>query len=821
MQPEPESDTDNRKARASSALLAGVTRRPVLLLGLLVAVTAAMASWGAGISIRGDMEDLFPEDTPVVKRAREARGIVGNRSELLILIGSPDRTTNRVIGNELVELLSSETQLIESAQCRYDEEFVNFFEKNALLYLTTEDVKEIKQDVDNAIAQAVMVDDFEFEEDFDVDSDHGGDSTAEEQETRIPTQEEIEKRYEVRAFKEYFESPDGQVLAVKAYPTFQPSQTDRAQVLNQRLKELIAQVLSQEGRGDVEITIEGEYGRLAETVDTIKNELRLATAIAIGGICFLLILGFRRLRAVFLVLLPLIVGLVWTLFAARLFVGYLNIITAFIFAILVGLGIDFVVHGAERIDEEYGRGHSLAEAIRRGLGKLGVAMVAAALTTMATFAVLVVFEFRGFSQFGGLAATGVFMCLLALYIFLPPLSLVLATFRAPRRRLDTSSATAPSKGSTRGVRSLAGGVVYAFVALGTWGALSVPDVEFEADTSRWRVKRTNKSSDLSKKYRAEAEKKTYAPALIVTGGVEETQRVHRYLEEQVSDASSGLLHSVRSVFSFVPAEQAKKIALVTEMKRKIDNKYDYLEGQVKTDADKLRPHLEPYEFGANDLPASLRRQFTDTRDQFGRYVLLYFHGRKSNALHVEKIRASFEEVKVDERTYFSTASYYILAEAYKVVKEDGPAAVGLAAVVILVLLIVFFRRLCDVLVIYIPLVTSFLMLMGLLAWLGIPLNIFNVVVLPIAFGIGVDTSIHLVMRLNEGVSLRTTLATTGKAALLSTLTTAVGFLSLLAVSNEGLQSLGLVAALGVGCAYVCSVGLFSAATVLGWKSASS
>ena len=58
--------------RALPAPLARVTRRPVLLLGLLVAVTAAMASWGAD-SIRGDMEDLFPEDTPV-ERAREARG---------------------------------------------------------------------------------------------------------------------------------------------------------------------------------------------------------------------------------------------------------------------------------------------------------------------------------------------------------------------------------------------------------------------------------------------------------------------------------------------------------------------------------------------------------------------------------------------------------------------------------------------------------------------------------------------------------------------------------------------------------------------------
>jgi len=815
----PETDTKHQEQNQGRAarFLAWMLRRPFLALLVLTAMTAGMVTWGAGISIRGDMEDLFPEDTPIVKRARDARGTVGSRSELLILVGSPDRDINRAVGEELAELLAAEDELIDSAHCKHDAEFVSFFEKNALLYLESKELEEIKQDVDNAIAQAVMVDDFEFEDDFEVDSDYGGDAASDAQESRIPTQAEIEKKYGTGSFREYFESPDGQVLGVKAYPTFKPSETGRAQVLNQRVKELIAKVKSKEGRGQVDITVEGEYSRLAETVDTIKAELRLATGIAIVGICFILMIGFRRIRSVFVVLVPMVVGLGWTLFAARLFVGYLNIITAFIFAILVGLGIDFVVHGAERIDEEYARDGNLTHAIGRGLGKLGWAMVAAAVTTIATFAVLVVFDFRGFSQFGGLAAAGVFLCLVSLYVYLPPLTVVLDRLRATPRRVGSQAKKESLLTESRMFRSGAGVLIYVFLGLGTWGAVSIPNVEFEADTSRWRVKRVSKASDLSKKYRTEADKRSYAPALVVTAGLEETRKVHQHLEPQVSEEAPKLLQSIRSVYSLVPEEQERKLALVAEMKRKIDNKYDYLEGQAKDDADKLRPHLEPSSFGPHELPESLKERFTDTKGKFGRYVLLYFNGRKSNALHVEKIRDAYEAIELDGKTYYSTASYYILAEAFRVVKEDGPIAVGLAAAVILILLVFFFRRVRDVLLIYIPLVTSFLLLMGLLAWLEVPLNIFNVVVLPIAFGIGVDTSIHLVMRLNEGTTLRTTLQTTGKAAFLSTATTAVGFLSLLCVSNEGLQSLGIVAALGVGCAYLCSVGLFSAAVLLGWK----
>lgn len=796
--------------RASSRYWDALLRRPRWTLLCLVILSGLGAWWGAGIQIRGDLEDLFPDDTPVVQRARAARAILGQRSQLLILVGGPDKALNRVVGQEITLALEAEEGLISSVAFHRD---ISFFEKNALLYLEVAQVQDVLDEVSNAISQAVMVDDFEFEEDLEVDSAHGGAGG----ESRIPTRETIAEKYKNQELGAYFESPDGQVLAIKATPTFKPTETGRGEELNRIVQQALDAAKAKPGRQDITFSVEGEYSQLAKTVDTIRSELKLATVVALATICLILLVGFRRLRAIVLVLFPLLVGLAWTLFAARLAVGYLNIITAFIFAILVGLGIDFVLHGVGRVEEDERKGHDLRDALQGGLTDLGPSMLAAGLTTMATFAVLITFDFRGFSQFGFLAATGVLACLAALYVFYPPLALSLERL-LPRRVSPQAAAETRSprpRDGSRKLRALAGLAIYVAVALTAWGASSLGDVVFEADTRAWRTKVSRTSSELVTKYRREASQRPNAPALVVTAGLAETQALHASLHDRL--AGSDLLQEVRSIYTFVPEEQDAKLALVREIKRKLDNKADYLEEQAQRDAADLRRHLSPSRFDADDLPEWLKAEFRDSEGRFGRYVLLYFKGVKSNAAHVMQIRQAFEQISLGDTTFTSTASYYILAEVYRVVKEDGPRAVAYAALVIFIFLLLFFRGVGDALLVFIPLVVAFVTLMGILAASGISLNIFNIVVLPIIFGIGVDTSIHLVSRLNRGCSLHQTLATAGKAGLLSSATTIAGFLSLLVVSNDGLQSLGLVAAIGVAAAFIASTTLCSAAVLLGWK----
>ncbi len=408
-----------RISSAISTLVSRLIEHPARALMLASIAAILLGYWGAGIEIRSDMEDLFPDDTPNVVRARKARQILKQRSELQILIGGPSREANRRAGAVLAERVAGHRDMVGSVEFRRE---TSFFEKNAMLFLSLEDVREVHDEVRSAIKVAVerdmALDDFGLDEDEDGEANDGQESAKKE--SGIPDEAEIRERYNAEELSEFFESPDGQVIAVKAYPTFKPADAVRTRELLAVIDQEIATSLASQPNADLTVTIEGDYSQLTAAVDQIRTDLSWATGVALLLIVILLTVFFRRIRAVLLVMLPLLIGLAFTVGFARLSIGYLNLITAFIFAILVGLGIDFAVHAVSRVDEEVEGGEPLDSSLRRAFSGLGRAMLAAALTTMATFSALMIFDFRGFSQFGLLAAAGVALCLISVYLVLPP-----------------------------------------------------------------------------------------------------------------------------------------------------------------------------------------------------------------------------------------------------------------------------------------------------------------------------------------------------------------------------------------------------------------
>jgi predicted RND superfamily exporter protein len=89
---------------------------------------------------------------------------------------------------------------------------------------------------------------------------------------------------------------------------------------------------------------------------------------------------------------------------------------------------------------------------------------------------------------------------------------------------------------------------------------------------------------------------------------------------------------------------------------------------------------------------------------------------------------------------------------------------------------------------------------------GLELNLFNIVVLPTIIGVGIDNAIHIRhAHLREGRgSIPRVIAGCGKAALLSSATTAIGFGAAALAHHVGIASLGWLALLGVACAFVGS-----------------
>jgi hopanoid biosynthesis associated RND transporter like protein HpnN len=141
------------------------------------------------------------------------------------------------------------------------------------------------------------------------------------------------------------------------------------------------------------------------------------------------------------------------------------------------------------------------------------------------------------------------------------------------------------------------------------------------------------------------------------------------------------------------------------------------------------------------------------------------------------------------------------------VARDGLIATVLTIVIVMLLLWFDFRSFRMALLGVVPLLAGGIWMVGILKSLGMMLNFINVMGLPMIVGIGIDDGVHLLHRYQyEG--LRKTplvLKSTGKAILLTSLTTMAGFGSLSLASYRGWASLGILLAVGVGACFVTTV----------------
>jgi len=84
-----------------------------------------------------------------------------------------------------------------------------------------------------------------------------------------------------------------------------------------------------------------------------------------------------------------------------------------------------------------------------------------------------------------------------------------------------------------------------------------------------------------------------------------------------------------------------------------------------------------------------------------------------------------------------------------------------------------------------------------MGWAGIPVNLANIMTLPLVIGIGVTNGIHILNRYAEEGSAGIFSRSTGKAVLVSGLTAIAGFGSLILAQHRGIYSLGCMMATGI------------------------
>jgi hypothetical protein len=149
--------------------------------------------------------------------------------------------------------------------------------------------------------------------------------------------------------------------------------------------------------------------------------------------------------------------------------------------------------------------------------------------------------------------------------------------------------------------------------------------------------------------------------------------------------------------------------------------------------------------------------------------------------------------------------------------REGKTALLLAVVVILVVLLVDFKRPLLAVLSMLPLVSGFALMLLAMWLLHERLHYINMIAFPLIIGIGVDNGVHFLHRfLQEGPGgMERAVTSVGRAILMTSLTTMIGFGSLMLYLMRGMASLGLVLFIGVGACFLVTITLLPAlATIL-------
>lgn len=163
-----------------------------------------------------------------------------------------------------------------------------------------------------------------------------------------------------------------------------------------------------------------------ESLDAVSRALQISLPIAIV-LCFLIAAAFMRSIRYGLVSVVPIVITVALLYAFMEVAGFsINIVTATIGAVSIGIGIDFAIHYAMRYREELEANGDRLHAVRRAGEGTGIALLSSAVSSAVGFFILAFAPMPMFASYGLLTAVMITMAAAATLLVLPSL-LVMVT----------------------------------------------------------------------------------------------------------------------------------------------------------------------------------------------------------------------------------------------------------------------------------------------------------------------------------------------------------------------------------------------------------
>ncbi len=755
-------------------------RHPGVLILLALVLCVLSIRTASQLSYNPRMDNLLPQELELIKEFNHVVEKIGGSGPLVLVLENLDpRKAPKVIERLTLGLESlPEVRYVDSKIPK------DFIDNHQLYMAPLRDLMKLEDLMDEAIdyARGQLSGFFTLDpEDFNPDA-------LKKLADKYQIFEDIDPHYKGRKKQNYyiFVQPQGTVTDTDftSYFVF---------YINQKIEQLN---LYKHAPG-LKIHFTGSLMVRLEENETVVRDLKKAALLAATLATLIIVLYTRSGFSIPLIIVPLLLSLSYTFALTKVFIGHVNIISGFLVAILMGLGVDYGIHLYIRFKQELLKGRTIRDAVETVMTQVGRSSVIAMLTTISVFSILVFSDFKGFSEFGKIAVMGI-LCAFITYFFIFPAQVLFYDkvhwLRKPRPRVFTLKISNLYSSSPWFL-------ILLFILLMTGSALLLPGLKFEYDFQELRGHspaadyETASTNDFGY---------AFSPTVILTPKKENLFYIHQALEkikyENEKDSTIGL-HLSLNLFSKKEYESKKEV--LKRIREVFEENEDIIQLSLgKRRFEKLKKLIYSKPFDENAVPEILRKKFT-IEDE---YILLMYSPADKNFFDVRNIYKLEDEIlalKEHLKQYdIETAilnENLLAAEILDWVKEKGPKALGIAMGLVLLILVIDLQSLRLALNTFLPLFLGLALTGALMSVFHVKLNFINFVMLPSIVGIMIDHCIYLAHHILDNPKRSTieSVKETGSAILLCAGTSLAGYVSLNISSHNGIRSIATLVELGI------------------------
>lgn len=772
----------------------------VLVAGLIVTVCANFAL--SRLNVSTQIEALMPSGAKSVQTLHKALKKTGSFASIQIV----------ATGNEPEQVLSFikavKTEIDRKDwvdQSQYSED-VSVIEQHKLMLLDTDELLELETDLHRTYPYLIA------KQVSDVLGNHvtftlrsEGITRSSREEVDLSQFEDLKGEAETQPQSErLFQSDDKKTIVLVVWPKPGYDSLGDSKRLVDDSHAIVNELNNALIYRDIRTGVAGRIANKVAQFDAIVRDLSFGLLTSVFLIMLLLFGAYRSWTAIPLMLIPLALGIFWTLGLTAITIGSLNLITVFLTLILFGLGIDFAIHNMSRFTESLSDGLNLEDSIHTVIVHTGGASLVAALTTSCAFFSLMFTQFRAFTEFGFIAGSGILLTFIAMYTLLPA-GLVLATRAgwSPRMRRVYKAKSIPNWLNPLRRPGLALGVI---ATLCVFIALFAPQIQFERNIKNLEAKRPVELA-LATQEVGRVFTDGHDRAIVVVDNHDDLVATAKHFRQIIrEDKDTPSVRKVQSLLNFVPDQKSQEERL--RIINRIDKRADELSGLDENLYQSSQTYLSISDINEADIPPALRRTFLGIDGEEGYLLYVYNSVNMNDSVLARQFYNDAYKIDLGDKTYYSAAEGFIFVEMIAMMKLDAIKAILLVTLTTFILIWVFLRHLRGTLITLTPPLIGMGVTIAVMGAFGPDLSIMNMVILPSLIGIAVDNTVHIYHRFeSEGhdTTIPEVMATTGKAAALTTATTMVGFGGMVTASMGGLRSMGLLALIG-----------FSACLIVTW-----